>query len=58
LTGKVRYKDGLPHGWAYAYNVKGQKTNETMYQYGIALRGKELEEFLLKCEKQGIDPNQ
>jgi antitoxin component YwqK of YwqJK toxin-antitoxin module len=58
LTGKVRYKDGLPHGWAYAYNAKGQKTNETMYQYGIALRGKELEEFLLKCEKQGIDPNQ
>jgi len=58
LVGKVRYKDGLPHGWAYAYNSKGIKISDTLYQNGVSLRGKELEEFLLKCEKQGIDPNQ
>jgi len=58
LIGKIRYKEGLPHGWAYAFNAKGQKISETLYQYGTILKGKELEEFLLKCEKQGVDPNQ
>lgn len=58
LIGQLRFKDGLPHGWAYAYNSKGVKISETLYQKGTTLRGKELEEFLLKCEKQGVDPNQ
>ncbi len=57
LVGKVRYKKGLPHGWAYAYDAKGTVIQETLYKNGTQLKGQELLDYLEECKKKGIDPN-
>lgn len=58
VVGKVRYKNGQTHGWAYAYDSKGKQISQTMYRNGIILKGKDLEDFLARCKKTGMDPNQ
>ncbi|MFN5912282.1 MAG: toxin-antitoxin system YwqK family antitoxin [Bacteroidota bacterium] len=52
-----RFKDGIHHGWHFAYNEAGVETNKKYYYYGRVLEGKALEEKMRQMKELGINPN-
>ena len=61
LSGKKmmveRYKNGVRHGWHFAYDETGKETGKKYYYYGRLLEGKELEEKMKQMKEKGINPN-
>ncbi|MFN5147592.1 MAG: toxin-antitoxin system YwqK family antitoxin [Flavobacteriia bacterium] len=53
-----RYRNGLRHGWCYAYNEAGTEIGKKFYWEGVAYTGKGLEAKLNELKRKGIDPNQ
>lgn len=53
-----RFKNDRLHGWTLTFSKDGDEIGKLLYQNGEKLTGKELENFLKLCEKNGIDPNQ
>ncbi len=53
-----RYKNGVRHGWAIAYDTDMKRIGESYYYNGRILTGKELEEKLRRMKEAGIDPNE
>lgn len=51
-----RYKLGLKHGYAIAYDVKGTRIGEVFYYNGQKLEGKQLKDMLAEIEKKGYSP--
>jgi antitoxin component YwqK of YwqJK toxin-antitoxin module len=62
LSGKKmmleRYKNGVRHGWCFAYDETGKETGKMYYYYGKKLEGKELEEKMKQMKAKGINPNE
>lgn len=62
LSGKKmmleRYKNGVRHGWCFAYDETGKETGKAYYYYGRKLEGKELEEKMKQMKEKGINPNE
>ena len=54
----IRYKDGVQHGWCYAYNAAGKELAKVYYYHGRILEGKELADKMAQFKALGIDPNQ
>jgi antitoxin component YwqK of YwqJK toxin-antitoxin module len=54
----IRYKDGIQHGWCYAYNTAGKEIAKLYFYYGKKLEGAELTEKMAQLKALGIDPNQ
>jgi antitoxin component YwqK of YwqJK toxin-antitoxin module len=52
-----RYKDGVHHGWHFAYDEAGVETSRKYYYYGRLLEGKALEEKMKQMKEKGINPN-
>jgi antitoxin component YwqK of YwqJK toxin-antitoxin module len=52
-----RYKNGVPHGWCHAYDMKGSPTSSSYFFEGKRLQGKQLKAKLQELEEKGIDPN-
>ena len=52
-----RFKDGIHHGWHFAYNEAGTETSRKYYYYGRLLEGKALEEKMRQMKELGINPN-
>lgn len=61
LTGKKmmleRYKNGVHHGWHFAYDETGKETGKKYYYYGQVLEGKKLEMKMQQMKELGINPN-
>lgn len=53
-----KFKDDRLHGWSVSFTMDGEENGKILYQNGEKLTGKELDNFLLQCKKNGIDPNQ
>jgi len=53
-----RFKNGIRHGWCYAFDASGKETGKIYYFNGKLLKGKELEAKLAELKQKGIDPNQ
>jgi antitoxin component YwqK of YwqJK toxin-antitoxin module len=54
----IRYKDGIQHGWCYAYSAAGKEIAKQYFYYGKKLEGAELTEKMAQFKALGIDPNQ
>jgi antitoxin component YwqK of YwqJK toxin-antitoxin module len=54
----LRFKEGVQHGWSYAYDTLGKEIAKNYYYNGRRLEGKELTEKLEQFKALGIDPNQ
>lgn len=54
---KERYKDGVHHGWHFAYDENGKETSKKYFYYGTILEGKKLEEKMRQMKELGINPN-
>jgi hypothetical protein len=52
-----RFKDGVHHGWHFAYDEAGKETGKKYYYYGKVLEGKALEEKMRQMKELGINPN-
>ncbi|MEN9441031.1 MAG: hypothetical protein RLZ33_1108 [Bacteroidota bacterium] len=53
-----RFKEGVRHGWCYAYSEAGKEIGKVYYFNGQQLEGKALEKKLAELKQKGIDPNQ
>lgn len=53
-----RYKNGVKHGFAIAYDTDMKRIGEQYYYHGRRLEGAELEDKLKRMKEAGIDPNQ
>lgn len=53
-----RYKNGVRHGFCYAYDESGKELGKVYYFNGKKLEGKELEAKLNYFKQKGIDPNE
>lgn len=53
-----RFKDGMKHGWCYAYDEAGKVVGKQYFYNNKRLQGKELEAKLEYFKKNGIDPNE
>lgn len=53
-----RFKDGMLHGWCYAYDDTGKLVGKQYYYNNKRLQGKELDAKLEYFKKNGIDPNE
>lgn len=52
-----RYKNGVHHGWHFAYDEAGKETGKKYYYYGQVLEGKKLEQKMQQMKELGINPN-
>lgn len=52
-----RYKNGVKHGFAIAYDTDMKRIGEQYYFHGRRLEGAELEDKLRRMKEAGIDPN-
>jgi antitoxin component YwqK of YwqJK toxin-antitoxin module len=57
MESRMTFKNNLAHGWAYGFDPKGKLYGKKMHRNGVLLEGEELDNYLKKCEKNGIDPN-
>ena len=53
-----RYKNGIKHGYCYAYSEAGKEVGKVYYFNGEMLQGKALDKKLAELKQKGIDPNQ
>lgn len=54
----VRYKDGVKHGWSFAYDESGKEIGKKYFYYGRHLEGKQLKEKMEQMKALGINPNE
>jgi len=52
-----RYKNGIRHGWQFAYDETGKEVGKSYYYYGQKKEGKELEHLMKQMKAKGISPN-
>lgn len=52
-----RFKNGIRHGWCYAYDESGKEIAKVYYYNGRKLEGKELEAQMNYFKQKGISPN-
>ncbi len=53
----VRYKNGIKHGWCYAYDKFEKETGKKYFYYGTFLQGKRLKDKMKQLKELGIHPN-
>lgn len=58
IMSKQRYKSDKLHGWSYFYDKNGSQLSKSMWRADNKLEGKELQEYLDRCKKNNVDPNQ
>jgi antitoxin component YwqK of YwqJK toxin-antitoxin module len=56
-SGLQRFKNGIKHGWSFAYDTSGKELGRSYYYHGQKLVGKALEDKLAQMKKLGINPN-
>jgi antitoxin component YwqK of YwqJK toxin-antitoxin module len=53
-----RFKNGIRHGWCFAYDEAGKEIAKVYYYNGKKLEGKELEARMNYFKQNGISPNE
>ncbi len=53
-----RYKNGVRHGWSFAYDLAGKEEGKKYFYYGRVLEGKELKQKMSEMKRLGINPNE
>jgi antitoxin component YwqK of YwqJK toxin-antitoxin module len=54
----TRYKNGVRHGWCFAYNEAGKEVNKVYYFNGKRTEGKDLEFLFKQMKAKGVNPNE
>lgn len=52
-----RYKNGIRHGWSFAYDESGKEIAKVYFYNGKKLEGKELQARMNYFKEKGINPN-